>query len=133
MKRLLYSKLCDWKTSEHRKPLILNGARQVGKTWLLKSFGENEYAKVAYISCERVKNLDALFSDFDTKRIVRAMSAMCKVDITPGDTLIVIDEAQEYPRALTALKYFCENAPESHGAVAGALLWARWIFFNSIL
>lgn len=122
MKRLLYSKLCDWKTSEHRKPLILNGARQVGKTWLLKSFGENEYAKVAYISCERVKNLDALFSDFDTKRIVRAMSAMCKVDITPGDTLIVIDEAQEYPRALTALKYFCEDAPEYHVAVAGSLL-----------
>ena len=122
MKRLLYNKLCKWKEKEHRKPLILNGARQVGKTWLLKSFGENEYSKVAYISCERVKNLDALFSDFDTKRIVRALSAMCKVDITPGDTLIIIDEAQEYPRALTALKYFCEDASEYHVAVAGSLL-----------
>lgn len=122
MKRLLYNKLCEWKEKEHRKPLILNGARQVGKTWLLKTFGENEYVKMAYISCERVKNLDALFSDFDTNRIVRALSAMCKVDITPNDTLIIIDEAQEYPRALTALKYFCEDAPEYHVAVAGSLL-----------
>lgn len=122
MKRLLYKELLNWKESKDRKPLILNGARQVGKTWLLQSFGESEYKKLAYISCEKVSSLESVFADFDTGRIVRALSAISHVDITPYDTLVVIDEVQEYPRALTALKYFCEDAPEYHFAVAGSLL-----------
>lgn len=122
MKRLLYSDLLKWKECANRKPLVLNGARQVGKTWLLKSFGKQEYAKVAYISCELADNLESVFADFNVVRILRALSAMSGVDITPHDTLIIIDEAQEYPRALTALKYFCEDAPDYHIAVAGSLL-----------
>ena len=122
MKRLLYKELLNWKENESRKPLILNGARQVGKTWLLQSFGGAEYKKMAYISCEKVSGLESVFADFDTGRIVRALSAISHVDITPYDTLVVIDEVQEYPRALTALKYFCEDAPEYHIAVAGSLL-----------
>ncbi len=122
MKRLLYSDLLKWKQGARRKPLILNGARQVGKTWLLKSFGKQEYAKVAYINFELADNLEYVFSDFNVARIVRALSAMSGVDITPHDTFIILDEAQEYPRALTALKYFCEDAPDYHIAVAGSLL-----------
>lgn len=122
MKRLLYKELMSWKSGTERKPLILNGARQVGKTWLLRSFGELEYKKVAYISCEKVSGLEDVFIDFDIKRIVRSLSAISHIDITPMDTLVIIDEIQEYPRALTALKYFCEDAPEYHIAVAGSLL-----------
>lgn len=122
MKRLLYKELMSWKSGMERKPLILNGARQVGKTWLLRSFGELEYKKVAYISCEKVSGLEDVFIDFDIKRIVRSLSAISHIDITPMDTLVIIDEIQEYPRALTALKYFCEDAPEYHIAVAGSLL-----------
>lgn len=122
MKRLLYKELLNWKENESRKPLILNGARQVGKTWLLQFFGGAEYKKMAYISCEKVSGLESVFADFDTGRIVRALSAISHVDITPYDTLVIIDEVQEYPRALTALKYFCEDAPEYHIAVAGSLL-----------
>lgn len=122
MKRLLYKELLNWKEGKDRKPLILNGARQVGKTWLLQSFGGTEYKKMAYISCEKVSGLESVFADFDTGRIVRTLSAISHVDITPYDTLVIIDEVQEYPRALTALKYFCEDAPEYNIAVAGSLL-----------
>lgn len=122
MKRTLYNQLVEWKYNPDRKPLILNGARQVGKTWLLQSFGHHEYKKVAYISCERFLGLEEVFADFDTKRIIRALSAIANTDITPMDTLVIIDEIQEFPRALTALKYFCEDAPEYHIAVAGSLL-----------
>ncbi len=122
MKRLLYKELLSWKKSRDRKPLILNGARQVGKTWLLQSFGESEYQKVAYISCEKVSDIESVFADFNTRRIIMALSAISHVDITPSDTLVIIDEVQEYPRALTALKYFCEDASEYHIAVAGSLL-----------
>ena len=122
MKRLLMNDLVKWKNNPDRKPLILNGARQVGKTWLLQNFGKEEYKSVAYINCERSENLDFVFEDFDTHRIIMAMSAMSGVDILPNETLIIIDEIQEYPRALTALKYFCEDSPEYHVAVAGSLL-----------
>ena len=111
MKRLLFNDLSKWKNSNNRKPLILNGSRQVGKTWLLQNFGKEEY------------NIEFVFTDFDTKRMIMALSAISGVDIRPGgETLIIIDEIQEYPRALTALKYFCEDAPEYHIAVAGSLL-----------
>ena len=122
MKRLLFSDLVKWKNSADRKPLILNGARQVGKTWLLQNFGREEYKSVAYINCERAENIEFVFADFDAKRMIMALSAMSGVDIRANETLIIIDEIQEYPRALTALKYFCEDAPEYHIAVAGSLL-----------
>lgn len=122
MKRLLYNNLIKWKNNPYRKPLILNGARQVGKTWLIKHFGENEYKKVVYLNCEKGEELSFIFSNFNTERIIRTLSAYTNTDITPNDTLIIIDEIQEYPRALTSLKYFCEDAPNYHIAVAGSLL-----------
>ena len=122
MERLLYRDLLVWKASKHRKPLILNGARQVGKTWLLKEFGQREYESVAYINCEKAVNLDDVFENFDTHRLVRSLSALSGVDILPGKTLLILDEIQEFPRALTSLKYFCEDAPEYHVVVAGSLL-----------
>lgn len=123
MKRLLYNKLLQWKGSKNRKPLILNGARQVGKTYLLKCFGKNEYESVAYISCDSNDKVAAIFSgDFDVQRIILELSAYSKVDIKPEKTLIILDEIQECNRALNSLKYFCEDAPEYHIAVAGSLL-----------
>lgn len=122
MKRQAYNQLLEWKKSEKRKPLILNGARQVGKTWLLKEFGKSEYKSVAYISCDENPEMKTLFSDFDTARLIRAFSSISGVAIMPGETLIILDEIQEVPLALTSLKYFCENAPEYHIAVAGSLL-----------
>lgn len=122
MKRLLINDLVKWKNNPNRKPLILNGARQVGKTWLLQNFGKEEYKSVAYINCERSENLDFVFEDFNVRRIIMAISAVSDVDILPNETLIIVDEIQDYPRALTALKYFCEDAPEYHVAVAGSLL-----------
>lgn len=123
MKRLVYQQLIDWKNSAKRKPLILNGARQVGKTWLLHELARNEYQKEAYINCRKNEPAKQVFSgDFDVERILRSLRAISKVDISPGDTLIVLDEVQEIPEAIEALKYFCENAPEYHIAVAGSLL-----------
>jgi len=122
MERLAYKKLLEWKNNKYRKPLILNGARQVGKTWLLKEFGENEYDSVAYINCDETKDLQAVFSDFNTDRLIRAFSAISGVAIKPEKTLIILDEIQIIPIGLTALKYFCENAPKYHIAAAGSLL-----------
>lgn len=123
MERIVFQQLIDWKNRRDRKPLILNGARQVGKTWLLREFAAREYAKEAYIICRKNKLAQQLFSkDFDVERILRGLRAMTSVDITPGDTLIIIDEIQEIPEALESLKYFQESAPEYHIAVAGSLL-----------
>ncbi|MDY6470285.1 MAG: ATP-binding protein [Succinivibrio dextrinosolvens] len=122
MERLAYKKLLGWKNNKNRKPLILNGARQVGKTWLLKDFGEKEYESIAYINCDETKDLKAVFSDFNTDRLIRAFSAISGVNIKPENTLIILDEIQIIPIGLTSLKYFCENAPEYHIAVAGSLL-----------
>lgn len=123
MERIVLQQLIDWKNRRDRKPLILNGARQVGKTWLLREFATREYAKEAYIICRKNKLAQQLFSkDFDVERILRGLRAMTSVDITPGDTLIIIDEIQEIPEALESLKYFQESAPEYHIAVAGSLL-----------
>mgnify|MGYP002854821573 CR=1 FL=1 len=122
MKRLAYEKLVEWKISKDRKPLILNGARQVGKTWLLKEFGSREYESVAYINCDESGDMKDAFSDFNTDRLIRAFSAISGVAIKPRTTFIILDEIQEIPIALTSLKYFCENASEYHIAVAGSLL-----------
>ena len=123
MKRKIYAKLVEWKNQEHYKPLILNGVRQCGKTYILKAFGRVEFDNLAYVSCDRNENLQAIYEgDFDTARIIRGLSALTGVDIIPGKTLIFLDEVQAFPQALEALKYFCEDAPEYHIVVAGSLL-----------
>ena len=122
MERTVYQELIDWKNKKNRKPLILRGARQVGKTWLLKEFGSNEFESFVYINCDETPEMKNVFSDFDTVRLIRAFSSLSGVEIQPQKTLIVLDEVQQVPLALTSLKYFCENAPEYYIAVAGSLL-----------
>lgn len=123
MKRLLYNSLIEWKHKKDRKPLVLNGARQVGKTWLLNEFAKSEYKKHVLFSLDRDKNARKIFEEADnTEQILRNLSVLSGIDITPNDTLIVLDEIQDCPSALTALKYFCEEKPEIHIAVAGSLL-----------
>lgn len=123
MERLVYQRLIDWKNDPVRKPLILNGARQVGKTWLLNEFGRCEYAQLAYVNCRNNDLARQLFAqDFDVERIIRGLRALTRVNITPGDTLLVLDEVQDIPQAIEALKYFCEDASDYHVAVAGSLL-----------
>lgn len=123
MERNVLKELIKWKHKSNRKPLILNGARQVGKTYILREFGRLYYQNVAYINCDRNEQLALIFSvDYDTKRIIRSLSAILHMSIIPGDTLIIFDEIQESPIVLNALKYFYENTPEYHIAVAGSLL-----------
>ena len=122
MVRLLYSDLIEWKNSKDRKPLIIEGARQVGKTWLLKEFGENEFENYVYINCDNNPQLEDIFIDYDVQRIIRNLSAISNIKIEPGKTLIIFDEIQEFPKALTSLKYFCELASDYHVTVAGSLL-----------
>ncbi len=112
-----------WQKSPHRKPLIVRGARQVGKTELIKEFGRTQYQQTAYVSLDNNSRMAALFDgDFDVNRLIQGLKAETNVDIEPDSTLIVLDEIQEIPKALTALKYFCENAPQYHIVVAGSLL-----------
>lgn len=122
MKRLIYKKLLQWKNNKNRKPLIIDGARQVGKTWILKAFGQNEFKNTVYINCDKVVEMNNIFYDFDISRLLRAFSSITGEEIMPGETLIVLDEIQEAPLGITALKYFCEDAPEYHIAAAGSLL-----------
>ena len=122
LERSAYQKLVDWKNSYRRKPLILNGARQVGKTWLLKEFGQREYDNIAYISCDNNPVIQGVFTDFDVRRLIRVFSALTNEQIKPEKTLIILDEVQEVQRAVTSLKYFSEDAPQYHIAVAGSLL-----------
>lgn len=122
MNRLIYKKLLQWKNNKNRKPLIIDGARQVGKTWILKAFGQNEFKNTVYINCDKVVEMKNIFYDFDISRLLRAFSSITGEEIMPGETLIVLDEIQEAPLGITALKYFCEDAPEYHIAAAGSLL-----------
>lgn len=123
MERLIINKLYDWKNKKNRKPLILNGARQVGKTWLLKEFGKRSYDNVAYFMCDKDKEISKIFSsNYDISRILMQLSARIGKDILPEKTLIVFDEIQSSPNVLEGLKFFCEDAPEYHVAVAGSLL-----------
>ncbi len=123
MERLVLQQLIEWKNRRNRKPLILNGARQVGKTWILREFARREYKKEAYLLCRKNDLAEQVFKqDFDVERMLRSLRALTGVDITPGDTLIILDEVQEIPEAIESLKYFCEQLPDYHIAVAGFLL-----------
>lgn len=123
MKRTLYSKLLKWKISKDRKPLILRGARQVGKTYLLKNFGKNEYKSLVYINFEETPLLSDLFKNsLEPKKIIANLSTYLNKEITPQETLLILDEIQECPEALNALKYFQEQSNEFHVAAAGSLL-----------
>lgn len=115
--------LHKWKASKHRKPLIIEGARQVGKTWLMKEFGRCAYAETVYINFDSNPQMARLFSaDLDIKRIIAGLEIYVGHKIDPDQTLLIFDEVQEVPRALAALKYFCEDAPQYHVICAGSLL-----------
>ena len=123
MKREIYNKLIDWKISKDRKPLVLEGARQVGKTYILKELGQREYSNMVYLNCHNNPFAAMLFvQDFNISRILEALEAYSGQHIVAGETLIFIDEIQEAPQALPSLKYFCEDAREQHVVVAGSLL-----------
>ena len=123
MKREIYAKLLEWKSRKGHKPLVLDGARQVGKTYILKEFGVREYENVSYVNLDKDAVAKSVFDpDHDIKRIIRTLSAYTGVDIVPGDTLIIIDEIQESSAALGCLKYFKEEFPQYDVAVAGSLL-----------
>ena len=106
MERSIYSNLKKWKESLTRKPLILQGARQVGKTYILKEFGAREYSEVVYINCDDNNDMQNMFVDYDVDRIIRSLSAISGVSIKPSTTLLIIDEIQEVERGLASLKYF---------------------------
>ena len=123
MKRFALTALSEWKKSKSRKPLIIQGARQVGKTWLMKEFGRREYEQVAYINFESSDSLKSIFKeDFDVNRLITAFQIETGIRIRPDNTLIILDEIQEAERGITSLKYFCENAPQYHIIAAGSLL-----------
>lgn len=123
MYRKAMEDLKKWKVDKNRKPLIIRGARQVGKTWLMKEFGRTCYEKCAYISMDENEVMQGVFRDaFDIKRIISALEIEAGFKFEPENTLIIFDEVQEIPRALKSLKYFCENAPEYHIIAAGSLL-----------
>lgn len=123
MQRNFINELKKWKESSLRKPLIIQGARQIGKTWIMKEFGRTEYKKTAYIYCQDNPTLENLFNEsFNTERILNALQMIVGFKITPEDTLIIFDEIQEIPKALTSLKYFYEQLPEYHIMCAGSLL-----------
>ena len=121
--RYKFEDLKKWKVSKNRKPLIIRGARQVGKTWLMQEFGKNEYEKCAYINFDNNTRMEQLFSEgFDLERIIQGLKIESGVNIEPENTLIIFDEIQETASALTSLKYFYENANEYHIIAAGSLL-----------
>lgn len=126
MKRFITEKLINWKNSKNRKPLILRGARQVGKTYILKEFGEKNYDNVAYFNFDHDDGLSNLFLNTkDPKRIIEQLSLVVGKKINPDSTLIIFDEIQECSNALNSLKYFCEEAPNYHVVCAGSLLGIR--------
>ncbi|MES2795763.1 MAG: ATP-binding protein [Bacteroidota bacterium] len=123
MNRLLFKELSDWKNSADRKPLIIQGARQVGKTWLMEEFGRKEFSQTVYLnfeSSERLKNI--FLADFNIARIISVIEIETGKIIDAANTLIIFDEIQEAEKGLTSLKYFCENAPEYYIVAAGSLL-----------
>ncbi len=123
MERDILKDLIAWKERTDRKPLVLLGARQVGKTYILKEFGRQCFKYVAYVNCDNNALVKDLFApDYDMNRILLTIGAIAKVPMEAGKTLIIMDEIQELRRGLASLKYFCEDAPQYHVAVAGSLL-----------
>lgn len=123
MKRIIYQQLKEWTSADDRKPLVLYGARQVGKTYILKEFGRNEYENLVYVNCQNNPTIAKLFeTDKDVKRIMLGLAAYSNQTITAGKTLLFLDEIQEIPQVIATLKYFCEDLPDIHIAVAGSLL-----------
>jgi len=123
MERKITAKLLEWKNDPRRKPLLLCGARQVGKTYAVQQFGRTYYKNVAYFNFEFSSQVSEIFDkDLDTKRIVSSLSALSGIDILENDTLIILDEIQACNRALTSLKYFRENDPNYHIIATGSLL-----------
>lgn len=123
MYRYAIEDLRNWKYKKNRKPLIIEGARQVGKTWIMKEFGWQEYQNIVYINFDSNARVAELFSaDLDTQRILRGIEIYAGKKIDPENTLIIFDEVQEVPKALSSLKYFCEDTPEYHIICAGSLL-----------
>jgi len=126
MKRDIYKQLVSWKQSSSRKPLVLKGARQVGKTYILKKFGEGEYGSVAYFNFEEDPDLNEIFTGkLSPEKIIDMLSIYNESRIASDQTLIIFDEIQNSPETLTSLKYFCENAPEYHIATACSLLGVK--------
>ena len=124
MERKLMSELLKWKEKSNRKPLLLEGARQVGKTYLLKDFGNRYFKNIAYINFQNPSEelIDLFRGSIEPKRILTMLELFLNIKISPSETLIIFDEVQEVPRALTSLKYFYEDAPEYHIVTAGSLL-----------
>ncbi|HGO5857402.1 TPA: ATP-binding protein [Mannheimia haemolytica] len=123
MQRKIIQSLQNWKQKPNRKPLIIQGARQVGKTWAMKHFGEQAFEQVAYINFDNNPRMRTLFSgDYDIQRLILGLKIESGVDIQAHNTLIIFDEVQEVPQALSSLKYFYENAPEFYIVAAGSLL-----------
>lgn len=123
MKRYAMEKLIEWKNSKKRKPLILRGARQVGKTWLMKEFGNTYFSNVAYINFDNNERMRLLFDgDYDIFRLIDGLQVESGEKINPKTTLVIFDEAQEVPKALSSLKYFYENAPDYAIVAGGSLL-----------
>ncbi|MGN0325760.1 MAG: ATP-binding protein [Lachnospiraceae bacterium] len=123
MERYAMKQLEKWYNRKNRKPLILKGARQVGKTWLMKEFGRTHFKYTAYVNFDNNKNMSSVFDDdYDIDRILMAINIETGVKIYPEETLIIFDEIQENPKAIASLKYFCEEAPEYAVIAAGSLL-----------
>ena len=123
MERYAMKQLEEWYNRKNRKPLILKGARQVGKTWLMKEFGRTHFKYTAYVNFDNNKNMANVFDgDYDIERILMAINIETGVKIHPEETLIIFDEIQENPRAIASLKYFCEETPEYAIIAAGSLL-----------
>ena len=123
MYRFGIEELKKWKTRKHRKPLIIRGARQVGKTWLMKEFGSKFYTQYVYINFDNNERMKNLFEgDLDVQRIIIGLELYAGYKIDPDNMLLIFDEIQEVPKALTSLKYFNENAPQYQIVCAGSLL-----------
>ncbi|MGM9759523.1 MAG: ATP-binding protein [Parabacteroides sp.] len=123
MERSIYNELLKWKDADNRKPLMLYGARQVGKTYIVSRFGEQEFEHFVYVNCYKNRQVEILFEgDVDVDRILLGLSAIARQPIEAGKTLLFLDEIQEIPPVVSALKYFCEKRPELHVVVAGSLL-----------
>ncbi len=122
MKRLIYNDLVSWKTSSEHKPLILLGARQVGKTYILKEFGKNEFKNTVYVNCHQNEFTNNLFRNLMTDRIITEIERFYDTRIIAGETLLIFDEIQEARNGIASLKYFCEDMPMLHVVAAGSLL-----------